>query len=131
MDATGVWDLVPVKPSHGERSRWQRHHSESSSPAPRGFNPLAARGSPLARNNMGVLSRRKRWKRQLDSDLGVNTKYVRPKIRTDIPLIACECGSAITWDAPNRKCLYCRRKSSPGYASSRLPTVSSEPSPSS
>lgn len=62
MDATGVWDLVPVKPSHGERSRWQRHHSESSSPAPRGFNPLAARGSLLARNDMRIaeLDRKRR-----------------------------------------------------------------------
>jgi len=82
---------------------------------------------------MGVLSRSKQQKREYREFCkerrvsGVSRKrkvdYTRPI------LIACECGSAIPWDAPNRKCLYCRRKSSPGYASSKLPTVSSEPSP--
>ena len=82
---------------------------------------------------MGKLSRSKQFKREIrelrreNGHAPVSRK--RPASYVPVPLIACECGSAIPWDAPNRKCLYCRRKSSPCYASSKLPTVSSEPSP--
>ena len=82
---------------------------------------------------MGVLSRSKQLKREIrelrkeNGHAPIHRK--RPSNHVSIPLIACECGSAIPWYAPGRQCLYCRMKSKPGSDSSKSPTVSSEPSP--